>query len=116
MRFRSITAATIGFLIFSTVFADAVAVRDSVRAYRQANERAILEEFIELLSIPNVASDTNNIHRNAKHIEAMLEERGVAAGLLTLPGVPPVVYGELLQPGADSTVMVYVHYVGQRVQ
>ncbi len=116
MRFRPITAATIGLLISSTAFADAVAVRDSVRAYRQANERAILEEFVELLSIPNVASDTDNIHRNAKHIEAMLEERGVAAGLLALPGVPPVVYGELLQPGAETTVMVYVHYDGQPVQ
>ena len=116
MRFRPITAATIGLLISSTAFADAVAVRDSVRAYRQANERAIIEEFVELLSIPNVASDTDNIHRNAKHIEAMLEERGVAAGLLALPGVPPVVYGELLQPGAETTVMVYVHYDGQPVQ
>ncbi len=48
MRFRSITAATIGVLISSTAFADAVAVRDSVRVYRQANERAIIEEFVEL--------------------------------------------------------------------
>lgn len=116
MIFRSIFAATICLLMTSTAFADAVTVRDSVRAYRQANERAILEEYVELLSIPNVASDTENIHRNAKYIEAMLEMRGVSARLLTMPGVPPVVYGELLQPAADTTVMIYVHYDGQPVQ
>ena len=44
-----------------------------VRAWRQANERAILDEFTGLLAIPNVATDRDDIRRNAK---VLVEVRG----------------------------------------
>jgi len=40
----------------------------SVRDYRRAHEHEILSEFMELLAIPNVASDRENIRRNAAAI------------------------------------------------
>ena len=49
----------------------------AVRAYRQANGARILRSFSELLTIPNVASDVENIRRNAEHIRRQLHERGV---------------------------------------
>ena len=42
-----------------------------------------------------------------------LAERGVDARLLTLPGANPIVYGELMVPGATRTLGLYVHYDGQ---
>jgi acetylornithine deacetylase/succinyl-diaminopimelate desuccinylase-like protein len=83
------------------------------RNWRQQHEAAILSEFISLLSIPNLASDTDNIHRNAVAITALLEKRGVQTRLLELSGAPAVVYGEIKTPGATRTVVFYAHYDGQ---
>ncbi|MEK7726850.1 MAG: M20/M25/M40 family metallo-hydrolase [candidate division KSB1 bacterium] len=90
-------------------------LRAKVRAYRVAHETQIMQEFITLLAIPNVASDTENIRKNAEHIVALLQRRGIKTQLLQAENSPPVVYGELLTPGAQRTLVVYVHYDGQPV-
>ncbi len=90
-------------------------VRDRVRSYRASHEAAIVEELAGLLSLPNVASDTPNIEKNAERIVAALRKRGVSTELLRLPGAPPVVYGELAVPGSTRTAILYAHYDGQPV-
>ena len=88
--------------------------RAAARVYREKNEGAILTEFAELLSLPNLASDSAGIRRNADHLVAMLGKRGFTnSQLLTVPGGPPAVYGELPAPGATRTLVLYAHYDGQ---
>ena len=89
--------------------------QEKVRDYRRANEHRILKEFITLLSIPNVASDTPNIRRNAALIVEMMKQRGLNPRLLegSTPATPPAVYGEWKTPGAQRTILVYAHYDGQ---
>jgi len=91
------------------------AVRRDTRAWREANEKAIVAEFVELLAIPNLASDAANIRKNAERVAAMFERRGIATRLLDGEGGPPVVYGERRAPGATKTVVIYAHYDGQPV-
>jgi acetylornithine deacetylase/succinyl-diaminopimelate desuccinylase-like protein len=86
----------------------------SVRDYRKAREAEIIAEFVELLSIPNVASDKANIRRNAAKLLEMMGRRGIQARLLEGYG-PPAVFGELKTPGATRTVAIYAHYDGQPV-
>ncbi len=93
----------------------AAVVRDRVRSYRAAHEAAIVAELAGLLSLPNVASDTPNIEKNAERIVAALRKRGVSTELTRFPGAPPVVYGELAARGATRTVILYAHYDGQPV-
>ncbi|MDX1642794.1 MAG: M20/M25/M40 family metallo-hydrolase [Thermoanaerobaculia bacterium] len=88
---------------------------ERVRDYRDEHQLAIAAELFELLEIPNVASDEENIRRNAAHLVGMLESRGIAARLLESPGSPPAVLGELEVPGATRTVVFYSHYDGQPV-
>lgn len=88
----------------------------AARTWREAHEKAIVAEFTELLSIPNVARDLPNIRRNAAAIRAMLEKRGAATRLLEVPNAPPAVYGEINTPGATQTVIFYAHYDGQPVE
>lgn len=87
----------------------------TARAYRQAHGPEILRDFAQLLAIPNVASDSVNIRRNADYIANQLRAVGVRTEIWTLPGTPPAVYGELLVPGATRTLGIYVHYDGQPV-
>jgi acetylornithine deacetylase/succinyl-diaminopimelate desuccinylase-like protein len=72
-----------------------------------------LAEFREFLSIPNVASDTANIRKNAEWIRTALERRGVTARVIQMNEHPPLVFGELRTEGAKQTVALYAHYDGQ---
>lgn len=85
------------------------------RRYREANGARIVRDYAELLALPNVASDSAGVYRNAAYIRDALQERGVASELLTLPGAPPIVYGAIRVPGATRTVGLYAHYDGQPV-
>jgi acetylornithine deacetylase/succinyl-diaminopimelate desuccinylase-like protein len=85
----------------------------AARKYRQAHERAILAEFLDLLALPNLARDQPAIRRNAEAVRALLEKRGVTTRLLEVPGAPPAVYGQMDSPGAQRTVVFYAHYDGQ---
>jgi acetylornithine deacetylase/succinyl-diaminopimelate desuccinylase-like protein len=92
-----------------------VQVAQEVRDYRMANEDRIVRELSEFLSIPNIASDTPNIQKNAAHLVEMLEARGIETHLLPIAGRGPVVFGKLLSPEAKRTVVFYAHYDGQPV-
>jgi acetylornithine deacetylase/succinyl-diaminopimelate desuccinylase-like protein len=85
----------------------------AARQWRQTHERAIIADFAELLSIPNIATDKVNIRRNAEAIAKLLQKRGVATQLVDVPGSNPVVQGELKTPGATRTIVLYAHYDGQ---
>lgn len=91
------------------------AVRATVREYRRQHEIAIVRDYATLLSLPNVATDTANIQKNADRISALLQARGFQTRLLSAPGSPPAVYGELSNPGAKHTILWYAHYDGQPV-
>lgn len=94
--------------------AHAQSLKTGVRDYRVKHEAEILKEFAELLSIPNVASDTKNIRLNAGKLIEMMSRRGLQAKLLEGSG-PPAVFGELKAAGATTTVGIYAHYDGQPV-
>jgi acetylornithine deacetylase/succinyl-diaminopimelate desuccinylase-like protein len=90
-------------------------VAQAVREYRMENEDRIIRELSEFLSIPNIASDTPNIQKNAAHLVEMLEARGIETHLLPIAGRGPVVFGKLMAPEAKRTVIFYAHYDGQPV-
>jgi acetylornithine deacetylase/succinyl-diaminopimelate desuccinylase-like protein len=102
-------------LLISSLPSFGVTDNNPIRQYRQANEHEILTEFVNLLSIPNVASDRENIRRNAAFILEMMKQRGLTPRLLETkdPSVPPAVYAEWKTPGAVQTIIFYAHYDGQ---
>lgn len=112
---RLVLAVVVTFaLAMSDGLPRATAQSMTIRAYRQAHESQIIDEFVELLAIPNVASDSANIRRNAAKLTEMMRKRGITTRLLEGHG-PPAIYGELSVPGATRTVAIYAHYDGQPV-
>ena len=55
------------------------------REWVDANRQAILDEYLPLLAIPNVASNRADIRRNADHIMAMMARRDLSPRLRTIP-------------------------------
>jgi acetylornithine deacetylase/succinyl-diaminopimelate desuccinylase-like protein len=89
-----------------------------IRDHRNKNEHAIINEFVSFLSIPNIAGDTINIQKNAAFIMDMMRRRGIDKVQLLFAdtkGTSPVVYGEVITPGAKNTLIFYAHYDGQPV-
>jgi acetylornithine deacetylase/succinyl-diaminopimelate desuccinylase-like protein len=90
----------------------------SARAYRQANEHAIVREFRDFLALPNIASDSTSIAQNAAFVLEMMKKRGIENIQLlrgTKPDAPPAVFGEVRTKGATKTIVFYAHYDGQPV-
>ena len=87
------------------------------RQWANANRHAIVREYLELLTIPNVATNREDIRRNAEHIMAMMRRRNLNPRLLESEDgrAPPLIYGEWLVPGATRTYVLYAHYDGQPV-
>jgi acetylornithine deacetylase/succinyl-diaminopimelate desuccinylase-like protein len=103
----------IPFLLTCTAMAQDNPAASAARQWRQGHERAIMDEFVALLSIPDIAGDGENIQRNAEALAKMMEKRGVASRLVSIPGASPVVFGEIRTPGATRTIVLYAHYDGQ---
>src|ERR1044071_5919224 len=118
-RFRhcAVTTLTGALLASHNVDAQSLspeALRARVGAYVAGHDVQILTELVRLVAIPNLASDAANIRVNADFLVQLMSNRGITARLLQSPtGGPPVVYGELLSPGASRTVVLYAHYDGQ---
>ncbi|MBA3849014.1 MAG: peptidase M20, partial [Opitutus sp.] len=90
---------------------------EKVRAYRTAREQALVAEYRDFVSIPNVSGDQANVRKNAEFIVALMKARGIEAELLEgeTSATNPAVFGEITAPGATTTVVYYAHYDGQPV-
>ena len=109
-------AKRVSVLVLALLLLQSLALaQGSVREYRRAHEHEIHGEFLELLAIPNVADDRENIRRNAAAVVTMMQRRRLQPRLLEASDLaaPPVVYGEWKTPGATRTLIFYAHYDGQ---
>ena len=90
-------------------------IRQPIESFVAANQQAIVGELVELLSIPNVAADRDNIRRNADLLRNLFLKRGFSVEILETGG-NPLVLAELRAPGATRTILFYAHYDGQPVE
>jgi len=90
-------------------------VRDAVKHYRTQNEVEILRELADFVTLPNTATNLEDMEVNARHLTGMLESRRFEVRLLRAEGGPPMVYGQRLSDQAELTVIFYAHYDGQAV-
>lgn len=89
-----------------------------IRSIHKGEQKKWMDEYISFLAIPNIASDTISIRKNAMFIQDMMRRRGISNVQLLQPdtkSAPPAVYGEIITPGAQQTLIFYAHYDGQPV-
>lgn len=83
-----------------------------VRDWRAKNEGAILTELMQLIAVPNVASDRPNIAKNADLLTSMFEKRGFAVARWETKG-SPIVFAQREAADARGSILFYFHYDGQ---
>src|SRR4051812_13339611 len=86
---------------------------DKIRSFHLANEPSIINDFVSFLSIPNVATDTANIRKNASWLVDYMNAKGIANTRLLEAdekNIPPVVYAEVDNRNARGTIVFYAHY------
>lgn len=91
-----------------------VAAPQPAEAHARANQSALVREFVDALSIPDVASDRANIRRKAEFLRGRFEAGGFKAETLQTTG-NPLVWAEMKALGARRTLLLYAHYDGQPV-
>ena len=114
-RLRIIPGFILPALLITSSGTEAQSPQTVARSFRENNEAVILADFRKFLSYPNRARDLGDIEAVASYIRDELIQVGVNSELLRIDGVPPIVYGEILVPGATRTLGIYVHYDGQAV-
>jgi acetylornithine deacetylase/succinyl-diaminopimelate desuccinylase-like protein len=108
----------IALLLFALATLQAAAVPPravvEVRQWRAANERPILSELMQLVSLPNIAANQDDIGRNADALTELFERRGCTVSRIATAG-SPVLIARRDTPSARGTLTFYMHYDGQPV-
>jgi hypothetical protein len=111
MNIRALVAAALvlGGVALSAAPSPAVL---KVREWRAGHERQILAELMQLVSLPNIASNQADILKNADLLTTMFERRGFAISRIVTPG-SPVLVARRDAANAVGTLTFYMHYDGQ---
>ncbi len=85
-----------------------------IAAWRAQHERQIVDELLQLVSIPNVAGTDADMRRNAELLETLFTRRGFNVEKTGGQG-SPVIFATLDVPAPRGTLTLYIHYDGQPV-
>jgi acetylornithine deacetylase/succinyl-diaminopimelate desuccinylase-like protein len=83
-----------------------------VREWRATRERQIVAELMQLVALPNIASNKADIVKNADALTGMFEKRGFTVARIQTPG-SPVLIARREAANATGTLTFYMHYDGQ---
>src|SRR5688572_122680 len=109
-RLLAISLATVTLVLPRTSLS-----QSPVASWTASHQREIVDEFISLLSIPNVARNDADMRRNADLLKAMFEKRGFTVELQQVTSGAPVVLASLNASPSLGTLTLYIHYDGQPV-
>jgi acetylornithine deacetylase/succinyl-diaminopimelate desuccinylase-like protein len=102
-------------LLIATVSTPTIAQSENyARAFREQNALTILNDFRDFLSLPNTGAQSGQLQKNAEWIVDYITPRGFDAKIVRADGAPYVI-AERSVPGAEKTVLIYVHFDGQQV-
>ncbi len=80
--------------------------------YIDHNFNRFIEELFPLIRQPSISARWEGVEECARLLGSMMEKLGIRTRLLPMGGKrnPPLVYGEVLNPAARKTLLIYGHY------
>ncbi len=82
---------------------------EKILAYIESNQDRFVSELCTYLAKPSVSTQNRGVTECAQFIMEHMNRIGIPSRLLSTPGFP-VVYGELKNPSAKRTLLIYGHY------
>ena len=82
---------------------------EDIFAYVDAHRDRFLAELFSLLRVPSISAQNTGVTECADMLRGMLEQAGAETRIFET-GRHPVVYGEIINPEATRTLLVYGHY------
>lgn len=111
---RGVVAVACVLALLAPLGARVGAQPSTLGAWRAAHERAIVDELMTLVAIPNVAGADADLQRNAALLATMFERRGFRVETTNGPGSPVLLASLDAQP-SRGIITFYIHYDGQPV-
>ncbi len=113
---KLVCALMVAFSAVASAQAPGGGLRDPrVTQWIAQHQPQLMQEYLQLISTPDVHGDLPNLRRNADLLRTMLQNHGMQAQVWSGPGAP-VVFGEHRVAGATRTILFYIHYDGQPVE
>lgn len=73
------------------------------------NEDNYLDVLFKLLKQPSISSQNIGVEECAELLQSLMEESGISTRVMATDGLP-VVYGEVIEPENNFTLLIYGHY------
>src|SRR5512139_2136513 len=85
---------------------------DKIFGYVDQNFNRFVEELFVLLRQPSISARWEGVEECSKLLVGMMEKMEIKARILPMGGKrnPPLIYGEVLNPEAKRTLLIYGHY------
>jgi acetylornithine deacetylase/succinyl-diaminopimelate desuccinylase-like protein len=80
-----------------------------VYRFIESNESRYLDELFTLLRVPSISTRDQGIDECAEMLAGMMEQSGVHAQIFQTKR-HPVIFGEVRNPAASKTLLIYGHY------
>ena len=85
---------------------------EKIFGYIDQNMNRFLEELFVLIRQPSISARWEGVEECSRLLAGMMEKIGIQTRILPMGGKrnPPLVYGELLNPQARRTLLIYGHF------
>lgn len=85
---------------------------EKVFQYIDQNLNRFIDELFPLLRQPSISARWEGVEECSRLLVGMMERIGIKTRLLPMGGNrnPPLVYGEILNPSARNTLLIYGHF------
>ena len=83
---------------------------DAAYSYVDSNIDRFISEFQKYVQQESISAQNIGMDECAKLVEGMMKDLGITTKIYPLENGAPIVYGELLNPNSDKTLLLYSHY------
>lgn len=85
-------------------------ILNKIEASVDAKQSEHIDNLFDFLRIKSVSAQDLDMKECACFLKNFMEQSGIKTKILELKGAFPVVYGEVLNPNAKKTILIYGHY------
>ena len=83
---------------------------DAAYSYVDSNIDRFISEFQKYVQQESISAQNIGMEECSKLVEGMMKDLGITTKIYPLENGAPIVYGELLNPNSDKTLLLYSHY------